>query len=149
MLAQKGIAYASARSRAATQATEPKRVPRPIPLDIGNGPNAASFFQTSASSAAGSSGVGAEGAEVARRKFRSIGNDSVFNRFGEPIVKVIIYSTAVSLAVHLLYHQLALEEYRITTAKKVAELEAEIAAIKDQQISNSVQHSLGGRREFV
>ncbi|KAI8601448.1 hypothetical protein EDD21DRAFT_374471 [Dissophora ornata] len=134
---------------------QPTRVPRPIPLDIGNGPSASSFFESSSSTAAaaaaaasGSSSTAeaAAGGSFASRKNRgssSVG--SVFSRFGGPIFSVLVLSTATTLLVHLLYHNLALEEYKIASNKKVKELEAEIAMLK----SNPVQHSLGGRGEFV
>lgn len=131
--------FSSSLPKLASQAPDPAvRVPRPIPLDIGNGPVAA------ASSSATATGP-------SRGNFRGSSSGSVFSRFGEPIITVIVYSTAATLAVHLLYHHLALEEYRITSNKQIADLEAEIAAIKtsQHQPSYTVQHPLGGRGEFV
>ncbi|KAG0266227.1 hypothetical protein BG011_002924 [Mortierella polycephala] len=127
--------------------SEPARVPRPIPLDIGNSPSSAFFQSSSASASLGTVAAGAEGA--AARKYRSARGGSVFGRFGEPIIKVIIYSTAATLALHLLYHQLALEEYKIASNRQVAELETEIEELKAKRVSNTVQHTLGGRGEFI
>ncbi|KAG0240303.1 hypothetical protein B0O80DRAFT_498639 [Mortierella sp. GBAus27b] len=125
--------FSSSLPRSASQVPEPlTRVPRPIPLDIGNGPAAAA---TAASAETGASG----------RHYKSSSSGSIFDRFGEPIINVIIYSSAASLAVHLLYNYLALEEYRISSDKRIADLEAEITAIK----SNVVRHTPGGRGEFV
>ncbi|KAF9195095.1 hypothetical protein BGZ50_005160 [Haplosporangium sp. Z 11] len=131
---------------AQTPPSESARVPRPIPLDIGNGPSAA-FFQSSSSASAGSAEAGRAGAVA--RKYRSASGGSVFDRFGGPIIKVIIYSTAASLVLHLLYNQLALEEYKIASNRQVAELETEIAELKAKRASNTVQHTLGGRGEFI
>ncbi|KAG0313116.1 hypothetical protein BGZ99_009080 [Dissophora globulifera] len=124
-------------------------VPRPIPLDIGNGPIAAGAGGYSAAgSAAGVAGLSSssQSASAGRHYQTSSGGfGSAFRRFSGPIINVIIYSTAASLCLHLAYHYLALEEYRITSNKKVAELEAEIAALR----SNTIKHSSGGRGEFV
>lgn len=57
----------------------------------------------------------------------------------------MVYSTAATLILHVVYNKLALEEYRIASNKKIADLEAEIADLK----AGAVQHSLGGRGEFV
>lgn len=72
----------------------------------------------------------------------------MFDRFGEPIIKVIVYSTAATLAMHLLYHRLALEELRISTNAKLNELEEEVAQLKAKQ-TKPVQHTAGGRGEFI
>ncbi|KAF9972142.1 hypothetical protein BGZ65_009994, partial [Modicella reniformis] len=82
-----------------------------------------------------------------RKNFKSSSSGSVFSRFGGPIINVIVYSTAASLVFHLLYNHLALEEYKISSNKRIADLEADIAAIKNKE-SYSVQHPLGGRGEF-
>ncbi|KAF9981629.1 hypothetical protein BGZ75_007020 [Mortierella antarctica] len=134
-------------AKAASQTPEPTRVPRPIPLDIGNSPSAA-FFQSSGGAGAGAQAQSTLAATASSKYQRSAGG-SVFGRFGGPIIKVIMYSTAATLAMHLLYHQLALEEYKISSSKKVADLETEIAGLKAQRTSQSVQHPLGGRGEFV
>ncbi|KAG0002521.1 hypothetical protein BGZ80_005959 [Entomortierella chlamydospora] len=130
-------------SKAALQTSEPARVPRPIPLDIGNPGSPAALSSASTVAGAGS----------ARRRFRGYSSGSLFDRYGEPIINITVYTTAVSLVLHLIYNQLSLEEYRISSSQKIAELEAEIAAIKGQasspSSSSSVQHSLGGRGEFI
>ncbi|KAG0349163.1 hypothetical protein BG004_001219 [Podila humilis] len=79
---------------------------------------------------------------------RGFGPGSAFDRFGGPIIKVIIYSTAVTLAMHLAYHRLALEELKITTNAKLKDLEDEIAQLKSEH-RQSVQHATGGRGEFI
>jgi len=140
--------FSSTLPKPASQAPDPtSRVPRPIPLDIGNGPMASSFYEPSMSATA--TAAAAAGTGSTKRSYRSSG--SIFDRFGGPIINVIIYSTTASLAVHLLYHYLALEEYKISSNKKIADLEAEIASIKtsQQQLSHAVKHPLGGRGEFV
>ncbi|KAF9348188.1 hypothetical protein BGX26_000384 [Mortierella sp. AD094] len=133
-------------SKVALQASEPTRVPRPIPLDIGNAGSPAAL--SSVSTAATAAGAGS-----AKRKFRGYTSGSVFDRYGEPIINVLIYTTAASLVLHLIYNHLSLEEYRISSSQKIAELEAEIATIKGQasstSLSKSVQHALGGRGEFI
>ncbi|KAG0366191.1 hypothetical protein BGZ54_005692 [Gamsiella multidivaricata] len=136
-------------SSPARSASESARVPRPIPLDIGNGPTASSASAITEAASLSSSTAEAAVAGSARRSYRSSNNGSFFGRFGEPIINVLIYSTAASLVLHLIYHHLALEEYRIASNKKIADLEAEIETIKSRNASSSVQHSLGGRGEFV
>ncbi|KAF9170172.1 hypothetical protein BGX21_001091 [Mortierella sp. AD011] len=126
-------------SKVSLRTSEPARVPRPIPLDIGNPGSPAAL--SSASTVAGTGS--------ARRSFRGYSSGSLFDRYGEPIINIAVYTTAVSLVLHLIYNQLSLEEYRISSSQKIAELEAEIAAIKSQASSSSVQHSLGGRGEFI
>lgn len=126
-----------------TPVPEPTRVPRPIPMDIGNSPSAANFFQSSASSSTASA---SEASSATSRKFRSYASGgSVFDRYGGPVLNIIIYSTAATLLLHLAYHHLALEEYKISSNRKLKDLEEEISTLKAQR----VQHALGGRGEFV
>lgn len=61
------------------------------------------------------------------------------------MLNIIIYSTAATLLLHLAYHHLALEEYKISSNRKLKDLEDEISTLKAQR----VQHPLGGRGEFV
>ncbi|KAG0216767.1 hypothetical protein BGX33_012186 [Mortierella sp. NVP41] len=114
-------------------------------MDIGNSPSASTFFQSSSSASASTSSTAATSS--ATRKFRSsyASGGSVFDRYGGPALNIIIYSTAATLLLHLAYHHLALEEYKIASNRTLAELEAEIADLK----AASVKHSLGGRGEFV
>ncbi|KAF9900931.1 hypothetical protein BX616_002455 [Lobosporangium transversale] len=146
-LFQRNRLFSSTRTIAGEQ--QLAREPRPIPLDIGNGPS----VSTAPSAGPSLQASGAEAAlesNVARRTYRSsYSNGSFLDRFGGPIFSVLVYSTAATLVMHNMYHHLALEEYRIASSRKVAELEAEIAEIKAQQSSNTVQHSLGGRHEFI
>ncbi|OAQ24551.1 hypothetical protein K457DRAFT_141844 [Linnemannia elongata AG-77] len=125
-----------------THVPEPTRVPRPIPMDIGNSPSAANFFQSSASSSTSAS----EASSAAARRFRSYASGgSAFDRYGGPVLNIIIYSTAATLLLHLAYHHLALEEYKISSNRRLKDLEDEISTLKAQR----VQHPLGGRGEFV
>ncbi|KAG0085951.1 hypothetical protein BGZ93_004197 [Podila epicladia] len=128
-------------SRTVSRATEPTHVPKPIPLDIGS---PSSFFSPASSTASSAS----SSSSSSRRRFNGFGSGSVFDRYGGPIIKVIVYSTAATLAMHLLYHRLALEELRISTNAKLKELEEEIAHLKAEQ-TNPVQHAVGGRGEFI
>ncbi|KAF9376468.1 hypothetical protein CPB97_010798 [Podila verticillata] len=121
------------------RATEPPHVPKPIPLDIGS---PSSFFSPTSSATPASS------SSSSRRRFNGFGPGSVFDRFGGPIIKVIVYSTAATLVMHLFYHRLALEELRISTNAKLKELEEEIAQLKAEQ-TKPVQHAVGGRGEFI
>ncbi|KAF9149529.1 hypothetical protein BG015_008677 [Linnemannia schmuckeri] len=137
--------FSSSKSTTANQTPvpEPARVPRPIPMDIGNSPSAANFFQSSSSSAAASS---TSTSEAASRRFRSYtSGGSAFDRYGGPVLNIIIYSTAATLLLHLAYHHLALEEYKISSNRRLKDLEDEISTLKAQRI----QHPLGGRGEFV
>ncbi|KAG0372532.1 hypothetical protein BGX24_000129 [Mortierella sp. AD032] len=135
-------------TRQATQQTPPNpadRVPRPIPMDIGNSPSA-SFFQSSSSSSAAAASSSSEASSTASRRFRSYASGgSAFDKYGGPVLNIIIYSTAATLLLHVAYHQLALEEYKISSNQRLKDLEDEIATLKAQR----VQHSLGGRGEFV
>ncbi|KAF8977862.1 hypothetical protein BGZ46_007062 [Entomortierella lignicola] len=136
-------------SKTTLQTSEPARIPRPIPLDIGNSPSVSALPQASSTgSQASLSSVGTEAATATKKKFRSYNSGSVFSRFGEPAFNVIVYATASSLLLHLIYNYLALEEFRISSGQKIADLEAEIATLKLSS-SKSVQHSLGGRGEFI
>ncbi|KAF9312462.1 hypothetical protein BGZ91_006519 [Linnemannia elongata] len=129
-----------------TPVPEPTRVPRPIPMDIGNSPSAANFFQSSASSSTASSTSASEASSAAARRFRSYASGgSAFDRYGGPVLNIIIYSTAATLLLHLAYHHLALEEYKISSNRRLKDLEDEISTLKAQR----VQHPLGGRGEFV
>ncbi|KAF9306825.1 hypothetical protein BGZ74_003073 [Mortierella antarctica] len=128
-------------SRTVSRATEPSHVPKPIPLDIGSPSSFISPTSSAISSASSSS-------SSSRRRFNGFGPGSVFDRFGGPIIKVIVYSTAATLAMHLLYHRLALEELRISTNAKLKELEEEIAHLKAEQ-TKPVKHAVGGRGEFI
>ncbi|KAF9312400.1 hypothetical protein BG003_006311 [Podila horticola] len=127
-------------SRTVARAAEPPHVPKPIPLDIGS---PSSFFSPTSSAISSAST-----ASSSRRRFNGFGPGSVFDRFGGPIIKVIVYSTAATLAMHLLYHRLALEELKISTNTKLKELEEEIAQLKAEQ-TKPVQHAVGGRGEFI
>lgn len=61
------------------------------------------------------------------------------------MLNIIIYSTAATLLLHLAYHHLALEEYKISSKRRLKDLEDEISTLKAER----VQHPLGGRGEFV
>src|SRR5690348_12320424 len=76
-------------SRATNQTQEARRVPQPIPLDIGNGPSVSVLSQSSNGSA--SAAVSGEGT-VAKRKFRLYSNGSFLDRFGDPIFYILVYS---------------------------------------------------------
>ncbi|KAG0046324.1 hypothetical protein BGZ83_008503 [Gryganskiella cystojenkinii] len=117
------------------RASEIPRTPRPIPLDLGAG--AAPVSTVTSTTIPGDSNN--------LRRSLGGGNGSFFEKFGRPLFNIVVYSTAATLVLHVLYHRLALEEYRIMSNKKIADLEAEIAQLK----SGSVQHSVGGRGEFV
>ncbi|KAF9906877.1 hypothetical protein EC991_000241 [Linnemannia zychae] len=111
-------------------------------MDIGN----SSFFQSSSAAAATSSSTTSEASSTASRRFRSYGSGgSAFDKYGGPVLNIIIYSTAATLLLHVAYHYLALEEYKISSNRKLKDLEEEISMLKAQR----VQHPLGGRGEFV
>jgi hypothetical protein len=111
-------------------------------MDIGNSPSAAKFFQSSTTASSSSTSETA----AASRRFRSYASGgSVFDRYGGPVLNIIIYSTAATLLLHLAYHHLALEEYKISSNRRLKDLEDEISTLKTER----VQHSLGGRGEFI
>ncbi|KAF9978821.1 hypothetical protein BGZ73_000090 [Actinomortierella ambigua] len=126
--------------RSAAQETTqpaPARVPRPIPLDIGAGAASAPATSASASAAAPS--------PAGRRQ-----EGGFFYKYGSPIFTIAVFGSASTLAMHILYHHLALEEYQLASAQKIQQLEIEISELKAQQSSrHTVRHPPGGRGEFV
>ncbi|KAF9919913.1 hypothetical protein FBU30_010370 [Linnemannia zychae] len=112
-------------------------IPRPIPMDIGNS-SSASFFQSASSTTSSTTNA----SSVLSRRFRG---NSVFDRYLDPVLNILIYTTAVTLLLHVTYHHLALEEYKISSSKRLKELKENIAKLQEQQ----VQHTLGGRGEFI
>ncbi|GJJ78708.1 hypothetical protein EMPS_11067 [Entomortierella parvispora] len=127
------------RASEATPAGAPRK-PQPIPLDIGSGaaPSAASASATSASHST-------PGDSNALRRSLGGGSGSFFDRFGGPLFNIVVFSTAATLVLHVIYNKLALEEYQIASNKRIADLEAEIADLK----AGTVRHASGGRGEFV
>ncbi|KAF9158724.1 hypothetical protein DFQ26_007307, partial [Actinomortierella ambigua] len=127
--------------QAAQERPLPARVPRPIPLDIGAGSAAASTATASATASAPTASSSAGG-----RK-----DGGFFYKYGSPIFTIAVFGSASTLAMHILYHHLALEEYQLASTQKIKELETEIKELKAhrQTSGGMVRHPPGGRGEFV